>query len=73
MDFSEYIEEKSICPECGKQSLVRHIRKEPSQKWAGRWYVEHCDDEDCTYWNCGFFTKKYKPKKPKDYRLVPDG
>lgn len=72
MDFSEYIEEKSKCPECEKQSLIRHIRKEPSQKWAGKWYVEYCTGEDCTYWDCGFLPKKYKPKAPSTYRFIPD-
>ena len=70
LDFNEYLEEKSSCPECKEKSLIRHIQKEDQQKWKGRWYVEHCNGEECEYWNCGFLTKKYKPQKDEEYRKV---
>jgi len=70
MDFSEYLEEKSTCPECKEKSLIRHIQKEPNQKWKGQWFVEHCSEEDCAYWNCGFLSKKYKPQSEGKYRHI---
>jgi len=62
--FEEVLEEKCACPECkSKKSVSRHIVKEPDQKWAARWYVEYCMNDECPYWNCGFLPKKYKPKE----------
>ena len=69
LDFNEYLEEKSSCPECKEKSLIRHIQKEDQQKWKGRWFVEHCSGE-CDYWNCGFLTKKYRPQKSDNYKKV---
>ena len=72
IDFQEYIEEKSTCPECKRKSLIRHIRKEKQQSWRGRWFVEYCTDEGCEHWDCGFLTGRYKPRPDKEYRVISD-
>jgi len=61
--FEESLEERCNCPECkGKKCLSRRIVKEPEQKWAGRWYVEYCMNDECPYWDCGFLPKRYRPR-----------
>lgn len=55
MEFEETVEVKRDCPKCGgKNTVLRRIAKEPSQNMIKRWYVEHCSNEDCPYWGCGF-------------------
>jgi len=71
IEFSEYLEERDECPECHEQSLIRHIQKDEKQKWAGRWYIEYCE-EDCPYWDCGRLPKNYKPKSKEEYKRHPD-
>ena len=68
MDFQEYMEEKTKCPKCKEETLTRHIRKEPQQKWRGRWFVEFCDN--CDYWDCGFTPKRFKPSE--NIRIIKD-
>lgn len=66
MDFQEYLEEKADCPECKhKDTLTRHVRREPQQKASGRWFVEFCSE--CEYWNCGFTGKRYKVSEGAKY------
>lgn len=69
-NFEEVLEEKCKCPECKQDTLIRHITKETSQKWAGRWFVEYCGEGDCPYWDCGFLGKGYKPKE--EYKWIPE-
>jgi len=55
MDFSEGVEEKRDCPKCkSKGSVIRNIAKEPQQGMMGKWFVEHCTNDDCDHWDCGF-------------------
>lgn len=62
--FEEVFEERCTCPTCKeKKALIRHIVKEPDQKWAGRWFVEYCENEECPYWDCGFLPKRYRKSK----------
>jgi len=67
IDFEEYLEEKDSCPTCHEESLIRHISKEPAEKWTGKWFVEYCTEEGCPYWTCGFLPASYRPKKPEEY------
>lgn len=60
--FEEVMEEKTVCPKCEDESLIRHIVKEPAQGWIGRWFVEYCDNRECPHWDCGFLNKNYKPQ-----------
>lgn len=68
MEFLESYEVKEKCPKCGGE-VIRHIRKEPQQKWGYRWYVEYCSNPNCDYLNTGFTPKDYKPKKSKRFKI----
>jgi len=65
MEFEESYEIINKCPKCGGK-VIRHVRKENQQSWAGRWYVEYCSENDeCDYFNTGFTSKNYNPREPR--------
>ena len=67
MEFEESYEIIDKCPRCGGK-VIRRVRKEPQQDWAGRWYVEQCEEDDCTYFAVGFLPKKYNPREPRQIK-----
>jgi len=55
IDFSESQEVRLDCPKCHKKgSVIRRISMEKQQKMKGKWYVEHCEEDTCDYWDSGF-------------------
>ena len=58
MNFEETLEERRDCPQCkGKKTVIRQISVELKEKKMGAWFIEHCSEESCSYWHCGFVGK----------------